>query len=111
MEYEYSRRVYRHPIVADIEVTDVQSGMQTRVQTKDLTLFGCSVVTMNLFPKGTSVKVKVIHKGQELAAIGKVVYARPDIGMGIAFTNVDPKHERIIEGWIAELESISVQRQ
>lgn len=111
MEYEYSRRVHRHPIIADIEVTDVQSGMQTRVHTKDLTLFGCSVVALNLFPKGTSVKIKLIHKGQELTALGKVVYARPDIGMGIAFTTVDPKHERIIEGWIAELENISVQRE
>jgi PilZ domain len=111
MEYEYSRRVPRYSLIADVEVTDVQSGIQIRERTRELALFGCRVDTLKHFPKGTSVKIKVIHEGGEMVALGRVVYARPDIGMGIAFTSVAPEDERILEEWIVGLTSVAIQRQ
>ena len=111
MEFTDSRRVPRHPFIADIEATNMKSGIQITEHTKELSLFGCGVETRKLIPRGTDVKVTITHEGAEMKALGRVVYARPDIGMGIAFTSVEPESERILRGWIAELASIEVQKQ
>jgi PilZ domain-containing protein len=104
-EYEYPRLSSRHPFVADVQVTDVQSEMQITGRAKDLSLFGCSVNTSKPFPKGTSIRIKLSHGGSDVAALARVVYARPDLGMGVAFTSIEPKDERILQAWIAELTS------
>ena len=102
-EYEYPRLSPRYPFVADIEVTDVQSEIQITGRAKDLSLLGCGVNTSKPFPRGTRVRIKLSHGGADVAALARVAYARPELGMGVVFTTVDPKDERILAGWIAEL--------
>ncbi len=111
MEYEYHRRTPRYSFVVDIELTDVQSGIQIRERTKDLSQCGCAVDTLKPFPKGTHVRIKLSHEGADVAALARVAYARPELGMGVVFTSVEPEDERILEGWIAELMSIPIQKQ
>ncbi len=84
-------------------MTDVQSGIQIRGQTKDLSLFGCTVDAANLFPHGTRVRIKIAHGGLKFEGFGQVAYARPDLGMGIVFTSMEPGSEQILEWWIADL--------
>jgi len=105
-EHEYPRLAPRYPFVADIQVTDVQSEIQITGQAKDLSLFGCGVNTSKPFPKGTMVRIKLSHGGADVAALARVVYARPELSMGVVFTSVQREDERILEGWIAELASI-----
>jgi PilZ domain len=106
VEYEPARRTPRYPLVVDIELTDVNSNIQIRAQTKVLSLCGCGVETAKLFPKGTSVRIKLSHQGTDVRALARVVYATQDLGMGIAFINVDREDEQILEWWIAELVSV-----
>jgi PilZ domain len=108
VEYEPARRTPRYPIDIDIELIDVNSNIQIKARTKILSLCGCGVETAKLFPKGTSVRIKLSHHGTEVKALARVVYATQDLGMGIAFTNFDREDERILESWIAELMSISI---
>ena len=35
--------------------------------------------------------VKMVHGSKKIAAFGRVVYGRQDIGMGIVFTTIEPK--------------------
>src|SRR5437899_208998 len=107
-EYEFPRLAPRYPFVADIEVTDVQSQIQIRGRAKDLSLFGCGVNTSKPFPKETRVRIKLSHGGADVGALARVAYARPELGMGVVFTTVEPEHERILQGWIAELKSIPI---
>jgi len=104
-EYEYPRLSPRYPFVADIQVTDVQSEIEITGQAKDLSLLGCGVNTSKPFPKGTRVRIKLSHGRADVAALARVAYARPELGMGVVFTTVEPEDERILQGWIAELMS------
>ena len=103
MEPRCTRRVPRHLIVIDVEVIDLESGIQIRERTKDLSLYGCGVSTATPFPAGTKVMLKMAYGPEKITAFGKVIYGRPDIGMGIVFTTVAPEDHKIIEEWIANL--------
>ena len=92
-------------------MTDVQSGTQIRGRLKDLSLGGCGVNAAALFAKGTRVRIKLFHGGGYIPALGTVIYGRPELGMGIMFTSIEPEDQRILTGWIAELMSIPIARE
>ena len=71
--------------------------------TTNLSLFGCYVYTPGPFPEGTKVSLRVSHGGASFAAFGKVVHSKPNSGMGIAFTEVEPSGQAILEKWMASL--------
>lgn len=96
-------RAPRYPIVASIELTDIQSETQTSAQTSDLNLFGCHVNTERPFRPGTKVRIRMAHRGASFVALGRAVYVRPKVGMGIVFTSVGQYDQVVLEKWIAEL--------
>ena len=103
MESRSTRWALRHPLVVDVEVTDLESGIHIRGRTKDLSLYGCGVSTATPFAAGTKVVLKMADKREEIVASGKVIYGRQDIGMGIVFTTVEPDAQELLEHWIDEL--------
>ena len=111
MEYEIARRKPRYSFVVEVEMTDVRSEDQIKTRTKTLSLFGCGVNSSKLFAKGTTVRIKLSHRGTEVKASAKVVYASSDLGMGVAFTSLEPEDEMTLEGWIADVISTSIQTQ
>lgn len=96
-------RASRFPFAANIEVTDIRSERAVTGHTSDLSVFGCFVRTPDAFPVGTKVTLRIMHDGATFNAFGKVVYFRPHIGMGLAFAEVEPSHQTILEKWIASL--------
>jgi hypothetical protein len=111
VQREHARSSPRYSFVVDIELTDIESRTQIHERTKDLSLFGCGVETSKPFPQGTAVSIKLSHEDATVAGFARVVYASPQLGMGLVFTRVDPEHQRILEEWIAELMSIPMQPQ
>src|SRR6202171_6878083 len=103
-EYE-RRRASRRSLAGDVAVTNVQSGVEMVGHTEDLSLHGCGVSTATPFPAGTMVMLNVTHGTEKIAALGKVIYDRHDIGMGIAFTSIEPENQKLIEDWFAELDT------
>ena len=59
--------------------------------------------TTGPFPEGTKVSLRITHGGTSLAAFGKVVYSKPNSGMGIAFAEIEPPSQAILENWLASL--------
>ena len=100
-ETQGTRRALRHSLAVDVEVIDLESSIQISEHTKDLSLYGCGVSTATPFPAGTRVMVKMVHGSKKIAAFGRVVYGRQDIGMGIVFTTIEPEDQRLLEDWIA----------
>jgi hypothetical protein len=49
------------------------------------------------------VMLKMAYGRGTITAFGKVIYGRPDIGMGIVFTTVEPGDQKLLEDWITEL--------
>jgi len=96
-------RARRYPFQANIDLTDMQSEIQVRQRTSDLSLFACFVETPNPWATGTKVSIKIPPRGMNFLALGKVAYARTNAGMGIVFTNIPPNDQLVLETWIAEL--------
>jgi hypothetical protein len=105
MEFDPVRRTPRYPLFINIEVTDVRSNIQIKGQTKELSLFGCSLESFNHFAKGTNVAIMLSHRREDVKAFARVIYANADLGMGFAFTRIEREDERILKWWITEFAS------
>ena len=47
--------------------------------------------------------LKMVSGREKITAFCMVILRRPDIGMGIVFTTVEPKDQKLLEDWITEL--------
>ena len=95
-------RARRFSFHAAIELTDLQSEAQTKEQTSDLSLFGCHVDTPKPLPAGTKLRIKISYRSENFDALGKVVYALQNAGMGILFTKIEANDQLVLDKWIAE---------
>jgi len=102
VEHETARRTPRYPFVVDVEVSDLLVGIKIVARTKTLSRCGCGIESALPIAMGTNVSVRLYHQGGEIVALARVLYSGPKSGMGIVFTNVDARNERILELWIAE---------
>ena len=96
-------RARRYSFHASIELIDLQSETLIREQTSDLSLFGCHVNTRKPLPPETKVRINIFHRSENFEALGKVIYARQNAGMGIFFTRIEPNGQSVLDKWIAEL--------
>jgi hypothetical protein len=81
-------RARRYSFVATVELTDTQSEAKIQERTSDLSLYGCRVETHKPFPTGAKVRIRIAHRSANFGALGRVSYATPEGGMGIAFNPV-----------------------
>jgi hypothetical protein len=95
-------RARRYSFHASVELTEVLSEAQISERTRDLSLFGCQVDTPKPFPAGTKVRIKISYRSENFGALGKVVYALQNTGMGIHFTKIEPNEQSVLDKWIAE---------
>lgn len=102
LKFKNTRRAPRYLLEVDVEVTDLESGMRVKEKTKDLSLFGCGIDTSVAFPRSRKVRIEIVHEDEKMLAVGRVVYAEADIGMGVAFIRVEPEDQRILERWIEQ---------
>jgi PilZ domain len=93
----------RYTFRAEAKVVEMESGMTLPGRTADLSCGGCYVDTINPYPAGTMVNVKLENWDRSFEAQAKVVYAAMGLGMGLMFVAVDPKHRSTMEWWMAEL--------
>jgi hypothetical protein len=96
-------RARRYPFAAGIELIDLQSEAEMQGQTRDLSLFGCSVNTVTPWKVGTRVRVRILHKGAVFVALGRVANTRGNAGMGVIFTTIEAKNQMSLEKWVDEL--------
>ena len=94
------RRVPRFPFVASAEVVDPKSKSKLNARVSELSLYGCYVDTINPLPKGASVFIKIFTTVDFIEANGMVAYVHPNLGMGIAFFDVNPHFLPILQVWL-----------
>jgi|ERR1700722_5789097 hypothetical protein len=107
MESKDIRAAPRYPFTVEIELIDLDTGIQIKARTKDLSLFGCGIDTLKPFPKGTNVGIKLTHGDEHILAKARVVYGSPELGMGVAFLGIEAEYERILDGWIVQLSTVN----
>ena len=96
-------RARRYSFVATVELTDTQSETKNQERTSDLSLYGCRVETHKPFPTGAKVRIRIAHRSANFVALGRVSYITSEGGMGIAFTQIEPNYQLILEKWVEKL--------
>ena len=94
------RRSPRYRFIADVEIIDAASDAQLKARTTDLSIGGCFLDMLNPSPKGTELRVTISHAGTTFTAVGRVAFVVPNMGMGVAFTNVDGNQFGILQKWL-----------
>src|SRR6266478_8817862 len=99
------RSVRRCPLVASAEVTELRSGALLSARTSELGLGGCYIDTLNPFPEGTLVGLRILRDQGVFETKAKVAYCDPRFGMGLAFTEMTPDQRSLLEAWLGEMVS------
>jgi hypothetical protein len=76
---------------------------QLAAHIEDLSLFGCFVETVDPFPAGTKVRLRISYGGANVIAQATVAYSRDNGGMGIGFTSIEPTSLPILDAWLDDL--------
>jgi hypothetical protein len=101
-EPEERRASARKPIIATANVIEMGSGAKLRARSCDLVVQGCYVDTMNPFPAGTQVRIRLEKGKSSFEARGRVVYRLAGLGMGIAFSDVTSDNRAVLEKWLTQ---------
>jgi hypothetical protein len=93
------RSTPRFPFIAPAEIfSDLGPGAGATV--KEISLYGCYLDFMNTYPARTHVTVKIFWDSTFFEAKGTVIYAKPDVGIGVAFRDVKPEFLRVLQKWL-----------
>jgi hypothetical protein len=97
------RRAPRYRLIADAEITESISDTKLHARTSDLSIGGCFLDMLNPSPRGTEIRVRISHAGATFTAIGRVAFVISNMGMGVAFTNVEGNQVMVIQKWLSGL--------
>ena len=97
------RKHPRYPFSASAEVLHIQANTRLSGRVSDLGRGGCYVDTINTFPVGADVKVRIVKDHASFLAQARVLYATTGMGMGLAFTKIEPERLHVLEDWLREL--------
>jgi hypothetical protein len=101
MEQE-RRRTPRYIFIASAELYEEQSDVRVASRVSELSLHGCYLDMMNPFPTGTIVLLKIFAGDLTFQSKARVVYFTPNVGAGVAFQEVEPKYEYMLNRWLEE---------
>ncbi len=97
------RAIKRYPFTAAAEVIDSRTGSQISARTADMGLGGCYLDTMNPFPEGTLVQLR-IHIGKSVfETSARVAYVHAGLGMGLVFTDLTLEKVSQLDSLLSEI--------
>jgi hypothetical protein len=100
--FDANRLVARKRFLANVIVTEVETGNQIPGLIRNLSPSGCYVETAAPFSPGVNVRLIISHSGEKVRALGKVAHATANKGMGIALTSILPDDQTILEAWVGQ---------
>ena len=96
------RRTARFPFIANAEVREANSDVKLNARVSEISLYGCYLDMINPLPMGTLVSVKVFTEIDFLETVASVVYSHPNLGIGLAFRDMNPHFLPILQKWLLE---------
>jgi hypothetical protein len=99
------RQMKRHAFSATTEVKELATGARSSSRAADLSQRGCYLDSLNPFPVGAKIQVRIMWGGEEVTCAGIVRESHPGLGMGVAFMDMDEGRTALIEKWIQKLGS------
>lgn len=98
--YTEQRRSPRFPFVAVAEITEKESSEKLVTRVSELSVNGCYIDEQNPFPSGTIVTLKIFSKSEVFDATAKVLYAHPNLGMGLVFQELSLRSGAVLREWL-----------
>lgn len=102
MQPATQRAFKRYAFVASAEVTETVSGTRLLARTSEVGLGGCYIDSLNPYPTGTLVRLRIVRDRGVVETEAKVVYSDPRFGMGLAFAGIKPEQRSQLEAWLTE---------
>jgi hypothetical protein len=99
------RRSERYPFFASAELIEDKSDERITTRLSELGLYGCYLDMMNPFPTGTSVLIKITEGQATFEAHAAVVYSQVNMGMGVAFRDVEERHLKLLQKWMTDAQN------
>jgi hypothetical protein len=94
------RRSPRVPFIAVAEIVHTESEGNFNCRVSELSLNGCYVDMLNALPIGSEVAIKIFAESECFEANAMVIYAHPNLGMGLAFEQVSLKSQTLLSQWL-----------
>jgi hypothetical protein len=83
----------RYPFSASAEAVHLQADTRLNGRVSD---------SINPFPLGADVKIRIVKGNTAFLADGRVTYVASGMGMGLAFTKIEPERMQVLEQWLKE---------
>jgi hypothetical protein len=99
---EERRSANRHPLVVTAEAEELTTGIKLPGRISDLSAYGCYLDTLNPFPPGTRIRIRLSKGNETFQSLALVIYSHGALGMGISFTDVNPGAQETLQKWLAE---------
>lgn len=96
------RQTPRRPFIAHAELLVKNPDVCLTANVSELSRDGCHLQLANTFPVGTSVVVKIYAWPHFFPARGIVRYSEPNLGVGIAFTDIEPQYVSVLDALLLE---------
>jgi len=90
----------RRPSPVAYEITEKESGGELVTRVSELSVNGCYIDEQNPFPSGTIVTLKIFSESEVFDATAKVLYAHPNLGMGLVFQEVSLRSDAVLREWL-----------
>jgi hypothetical protein len=94
------RRTPRYPFIATAEVIEQGSNASISARVSELSLHGCHIDMPNPLPQDAAITVKIYSEGKFFEAAGTVVYAQPNLGIGVSFRGIRPQFLSVLKQWL-----------
>ena len=91
------RAAPRYAFIAHAELADEDRTTRLKARVSDLSLTGCYLDMLNPLPVGPRIVLSITDAVGSFDAKGKIVYAVPTLGVGVAFVDVTPELRARIE--------------
>lgn len=93
----------RFSFVANAEATALWDGTRIVARVSELSARGCYVDTIDPFPIGTAVSLRIRYGSSTCEVPGKVAYTHSACGMGVVFDALAAEQRSAIDSWLSEL--------
>ncbi len=103
MPVQERRESVRYPFTAAADVIEAESNARLSARSSDLGRGGCFIDSISPFPVGTDTILQLTFEQKTFEAKARVVYAQMGMGMGLAFTSVEPDQLFVLEKWLGNL--------
>ncbi|MGA3292668.1 MAG: PilZ domain-containing protein [Candidatus Acidiferrales bacterium] len=105
VSYANRRSVPRYGLIATADIIEPVSAVRISGRISEISRKGCYVDLLNTLPNGTAIEVRISRDRGTFATPAKIVYVQERMGMGVAFVDTSANQLKILDAWLAELET------